>query len=87
MVLEAVMILLGKEPTWAEAKRQLGEQNFLEKLKEFDKNNISDKTLKKITGYAKNPELAPDKVGTVSFAAKSLIMWVRAIEKYGQIYK
>ena len=25
-VMQAVMILLGKEPTWAEAKRQLGER-------------------------------------------------------------
>lgn len=26
MVMQAVMTLLGKEPTWAEAKRQLGER-------------------------------------------------------------
>lgn len=27
--MEAVMILLKKEPTWTEAKKQLGDPNFL----------------------------------------------------------
>uniref|UniRef100_A0A182PB45 Dynein heavy chain tail domain-containing protein n=1 Tax=Anopheles epiroticus TaxID=199890 RepID=A0A182PB45_9DIPT len=87
LVMEAVMILLGKEPTWVESKRQLGEQKFLDTLKGFDRNNISERTLKTISGYVKNPELEPDKVGTVSKAAKSLMLWVRAIDNYGKVYK
>ncbi|XP_053664403.1 dynein axonemal heavy chain 2-like [Anopheles marshallii] len=87
LVMEAVMILLGKEPTWVESKRQLGEQKFLDTLKGFDRNNISEKTLKTIGAYVRNPELEPDKVGTVSKAAKSLMLWVRAIENYGKVYK
>lgn len=86
-VLEAVMILLGKEPTWAEAKRKLGEHSFLDQLKGFDKNHVSDKTLKRIGMYTSDPELEPEKVGIVSLACKSLCLWVRAIEKYGKIYK
>lgn len=86
-VLEAVMILLGKEPTWAEAKRKLGEHSFLDQLKGFDKNHVTDKTLKRIGTYTSDPELEPDKVGVVSFACKSLSLWVRAIEKYAKIYK
>ncbi|KAG6451923.1 hypothetical protein O3G_MSEX007393 [Manduca sexta] len=87
MVLEAVLILLQKEPTWAEAKRQLGDQYFLDRLREFDKDNISDKTLKKIGTYTAKPDFDPEIVGTVSLAAKSLCLWVRAIEKYGKVYK
>uniref|UniRef100_A0A182VV30 Sulfotransferase domain-containing protein n=1 Tax=Anopheles minimus TaxID=112268 RepID=A0A182VV30_9DIPT len=87
LVMEAVMILLGKEPTWVESKRQLGEQKFLDTLKGFDRNNISEKTLKTIGAYVRNPELEPDKVGTVSKAAKSLMLWVRAIENYGKVFK
>uniref|UniRef100_A0A182Y5Q8 Dynein heavy chain tail domain-containing protein n=1 Tax=Anopheles stephensi TaxID=30069 RepID=A0A182Y5Q8_ANOST len=87
LVMEAVMILLGKEPTWAESKRQLGEQKFLDTLKGFDRNNITERTLKTIGGYVRNPDLEPDKVGTVSKAAKSLMLWVRAIENYGKVYK
>ncbi|CAK1600591.1 unnamed protein product [Parnassius mnemosyne] len=87
MVMEAVLILLQKEPTWAEAKRQLGDQYFLDRLRDFDKDNISDKTLKKIGTYTAKPDFDPEIVGTVSLAAKSLCLWVRAIEKYGKVYK
>lgn len=87
MVLEAVMILKQSEPTWTEAKRQLGSQYFLDELRNFDKNHISDKTLKKIATYTTNPEFEPEKVGIVSLAAKSLAMWVIAIEKYGHVWK
>lgn len=86
-VMEAVMILMGKDPTWTESKKQLGEQNFLDQLKCFDKNHISDKTLKRIGHYTQDTELEPDKVGIVSFACKSLCLWYRAIERYGKIYK
>lgn len=75
------------EPTWAESKRQLGEQNFLKDLKEFDKNHITDKTMKKIAVYTGNEEFVPDKIGIVSLAAKSLCMWVIAIEKYAKVWK
>nr|XP_015838947.1 PREDICTED: dynein heavy chain 2, axonemal [Tribolium castaneum] len=87
MVMEAIMILKQVEPTWAESKRQLGEINFLKDLKDFDKNHISDRTLKKVANYTQNPEFIPEKVGTVSFAAKSLCQWVIAIEKYARVWK
>uniref|UniRef100_A0A8C8SM12 Dynein axonemal heavy chain 2 n=1 Tax=Pelusios castaneus TaxID=367368 RepID=A0A8C8SM12_9SAUR len=86
-VMQAVMILRGNEPTWAEAKRQLGEPNFIKQLINFDKDNISDKVLKKISGYCAQPDFQPDIIGRVSLAAKSLCMWVRAMEMYGRIYR
>ncbi|CAO2643769.1 Dynein axonemal heavy chain 2 [Lemmus lemmus] len=87
MVMQAVMILRGNEPTWAEAKRQLGEQNFIKSLIYFDKDNISDKVLKKIGAYCAQPDFQPDIIGRVSGAAKSLCMWVRAMELYGRLYR
>lgn len=86
-VMEAVMILLGRPTTWVESKRMLGEHSFLDQLKSFDKNNISEKVIKRIAKYTKDSSLEPDKVGAVSFACKSLILWVRAIERYSKIYK
>ncbi|KAK2506003.1 hypothetical protein MC885_018367 [Smutsia gigantea] len=83
IVMQAVMILRGNEPTWAEAKRQLGEQNFIKSLIHFDKDNISDKVLKKIGAYCAQPDFQPDIIGRVSLAAKSLCMWVRAMEVSG----
>ncbi|XP_045081518.1 dynein axonemal heavy chain 2 isoform X2 [Coregonus clupeaformis] len=86
-VMQAVMILRGNEPTWAEAKRQLGEGNFIKQLVHFDKDNISDRVLKKIGQYCTQPDFHPEIIGRVSLAAKSLCMWVRAMEVYGRIFR
>ena len=42
-VLQAVMILRQSDPTWAEAKRQLGDTTFIKQLVEFDRDNMTDK--------------------------------------------
>ncbi|XP_071333968.1 dynein axonemal heavy chain 2 [Trachinotus anak] len=86
-VMQAVMTLQGKEPTWAEAKRQLGEANFIKTLVHFDKDNISDRVLKKIGQYCRQVDFHPEIIGKVSLAAKSLCMWVRAMEVYGSIFR
>ena len=81
------MILKGNDPSWAEAKRQLGATDFIKQLKEFDKDNMSDRTLKKVAQYCAQPNFQPDIIGKVSSAAKSLCMWVRAMEVYGRIFR
>ncbi|ESP04959.1 hypothetical protein LOTGIDRAFT_184938 [Lottia gigantea] len=86
-VMEAVMILRGGEPTWAEAKKQLGDGNFLKQLMNFDKDNITDRILKKIGQYCSQADFQPETIGRVSRAARSLCMWVRAMEVYGRIYR
>ena len=85
--MQAVMTLRLSDPTWAEAKRQLGDVNFIKSLVKFDKENISDKTLKRIGQFCAKPDFKPDVVGRVSSAAKSLCMWVRAMEVYGRIFR
>ena len=84
-VMQAVMILKGKEPTWAEAKRDLNDQNFIKSLKDYDKDNMSDRMLKKIGQYCAQPDFLPDTVGKQSAAGKSLCMWVRAMDTYGKV--
>ncbi|KAI9356982.1 dynein heavy chain and region D6 of dynein motor-domain-containing protein [Zopfochytrium polystomum] len=86
-VMEAVMVLKKCEPTWDEAKRQLGNPYFIKQLINFDKDNISDKILKKISQYCADESFHPDIVGRVSGASKSLCMWVRAMETYGIIFR
>ncbi|KAJ3056563.1 Dynein heavy chain 2, axonemal [Rhizophlyctis rosea] len=86
-VMEGVMVLKKCEPTWDEAKRQLGNPYFIKQLINFDKDNISDKILKKISQYCADENFQPDAVGRVSGAAKSLCMWVRAMETYGNIFR
>ncbi|KAI9141400.1 dynein heavy chain and region D6 of dynein motor-domain-containing protein [Paraphysoderma sedebokerense] len=86
-VLEAIMILKKCEPTWDEAKKQLGSPNFIKQLINFDKDGVTDKILKKISQYCSDENFNPDIVGKVSGAAKSLCMWVKAIEVYCHIYR
>ncbi|TPX53528.1 hypothetical protein SeMB42_g00716 [Synchytrium endobioticum] len=86
-VMEAVMTLLKKEPTWDEAKRQLGDLKFMQNVLQFDRDNISDKILRRITQYTTDENFQPDIVGRASSAAKGLCLWVRAMETYGQIFR
>ena len=43
--------------------------------------------MKRIGQYCARDNFKPDIVGRVSFAAKSLCMWVCAMEVYGRIYR
>ena len=43
--------------------------------------------LKRIGQYCAKPDFKPEFVGRVSAAAKSLCMWVRAMEVYGRIFR
>lgn len=87
MVMEAVMILRKNKPDWTTAKKDLAAPNFIQQLIDFDKENISEATRKKITKYTNDPLFEPDVVGKQSAAAKSLCMWVRAMEVYSRIFK
>jgi len=85
--IEAVMVLRKSEPTWAEGKKQLGDPNFPVQLVNYDKDTLNDAILNKVSKWTKDPEFDPEVVGSVSKAAKSLCMWVRAMEVYGRIAK
>ena len=90
MVLCAVMILRRQDPTWKEAKKQLGDSQFLGQLQNFNKDLLTDQLLKKVEKYTKKTEpckFEPETVGKISGAAKSLCMWVIAMEVYGKIAK
>jgi dynein heavy chain len=39
--MNSVMIVLGKDPTWASAKKELAAPDFIKKIMDYDKENIS----------------------------------------------
>jgi dynein heavy chain len=86
-VLEAVCILKGAKPTWDDAKKIMSDSSFLSSLETYDKDNIPPKVIKAIQAYITNPDFTPDAVEKVSKAAKSLCMWVRAMDTYARIAK
>ncbi|XP_053147968.1 dynein axonemal heavy chain 6 isoform X2 [Hemicordylus capensis] len=86
-VMEAISILLNAKPDWATAKQLLGDSNFLKRLLEYDKENISRQILLKLQKYINNPDFVPEKVEKVSKACKSMCMWVRAMDLYSRVIK
>jgi len=85
--LEAVCVLMGVKPTWAEAKKLLNDMQFLDKLKTYDKDNVPAPAIRKLKKYMENPDFTPDKMRSVSTAATSLCMWVRAMWVYDKVAK
>ena len=86
-VLEAVCILLGLKADWQTAKMVIADSQFIQRLLDFDKDNISDQISKRIRRYIDNPKFIPDEVAKVSRVCTSLCMWVRAIDLYTKIFK
>jgi dynein heavy chain len=85
LTLGSVMTVLRRPAGWEEAKKALGDANFMGRLLHFDKDGLDDGLLKKIAKFTANPEFTPDSVGKVSLAARGMCMWVRAMEVYGTV--
>ena len=86
-VMEAICVLMGKTPSWDESKKLLNDSNFVQNLKDYDKDNIPEKIIKSLQRYMKMEDFDPDSVGRVSKACKSLCMWTRAIDTYARVAK
>merc|ERR1719174_1522432 len=85
--MNAVMTVMDKPATWASAKNELQDVNFLQRLKTFDKDHISNSTLKKMEKYTKDSTFQPQTVQNVSKAAGALCMWVHAMKMYAEVFR
>ncbi|POM79752.1 Dynein heavy chain [Phytophthora palmivora] len=86
-VMNAVCLLFNEKQSWDGAKKILGDVAFLDKLKNFDKDNIPAATLKKLSKAVAEPGMAVEVVSKVSKAATSLCMWVHAMDVYSKVAK
>lgn len=86
-VMESVCILLNSKPDWNNAKTLMNDVNFLKRLQEYDANNISESTVKKLRPYVENKEFQPAVVEKVSKTARSMCAWVIAMNRYAEVYK
>ena len=63
------MILRGlKDVSWSGAKTMMADSQFLKTLLEFDKDGLTDKQVKKVKEYMKDPKFAVAEVKTISTA-------------------
>lgn len=73
---------------WGPSKRVLGDMNFLQKLKDYDKDNITVQvmsTIRKI--YLPQPNFKPSVVAKASSAAEGLCKWIIALDIYDKVVK
>lgn len=76
------------EDFWAPSKRLLGDIQFLQKLKEFDKDHIPPDRINKVRlEYLPNKNFAPNIVAKASRAARGVCKWIIALDKYDTIMK
>ncbi|EQC26205.1 hypothetical protein SDRG_15942 [Saprolegnia diclina VS20] len=86
-VMQCVCLLLGEKQTWDVAKKVLGDSMFLDRLINYDKDNIPEALLKKLSKCVANPGMSVEVVSKVSKAATSLCMWAHAMDVYSKVAK
>jgi dynein heavy chain len=87
IVMGAVMTFLRKPTDWPSVKKELTDSTFVNKIMDYEKDNISPNTLKAIEKYTKEENFRPDYVSKKSVAAGQLCAWVCAIEDYAKCLK
>ncbi|KAI9224248.1 dynein heavy chain and region D6 of dynein motor-domain-containing protein [Blastocladiella britannica] len=87
LVLEAVCVLFKVKPDWDSSKKLLSDPQFLRKIQEYDKDSVNDALAKKLRKYVESPNFTPEAVEKVSRAARSMCMWVLAMDIYTRVNK
>ncbi|XP_076235073.1 dynein axonemal heavy chain 7 [Calliopsis andreniformis] len=80
----------GKKYTdyWGPSKRILGDMNFLQILKDYDKDNIPPNIMETIKNkYMSDSNFKPHVVAKASSAAEGLCKWVHAMVSYDEVAK
>jgi len=90
LTISAVCVVL-KEPKldWDYAKKEvLGNSNFIQRLKDYDKDNIPPAVITKLQKWIQDPEFTPDNIEKKgSKSCRSLCTWVRAMDLYNRVSK
>ncbi|KAK3233895.1 hypothetical protein CYMTET_55825, partial [Cymbomonas tetramitiformis] len=85
IVMEAVCILHCTPTTWTDAQLLLADTHFLQEMQQFDKDLLSENTIRKLQPFVRNPNFKPSAVEQVSRAARSLCVWVLAVDQYAKL--
>jgi dynein heavy chain len=99
LVMEAVCVVLEVKPNrskdgdnreivdyWKPSLGLLNDKNFLETLKNYDKDNIPTKVIARIREkYTSNEDFTPEKAANASAAAEGLCKWVCAMDEYEKV--
>jgi dynein heavy chain, axonemal len=104
LVLEAVCVLCSVRPVsipgpinpkervlsyWEASKKFMGEKDFLQKLINYDKDNISENVINRIRSeyVSRTNDFNPKRAEKASSAVKGLCEWVLAIDDYEKVLR
>ena len=82
---EALCLLFNEKPEYQNFKSMLGSYDFIAKLRNFNKDAVSDYTVKQLEKYVNDPNFTYEYISKVSKAVGNLSSWVIAIHKYAKI--
>merc|ERR1719265_49502 len=72
---------------WEPAQKLLGDVTLLQKMVQFDKDNVPEPVFQRVAVLCNNPLFQPDTVKKASKAAAGVCQWVHAIVGYLRIVK
>ena len=82
-VVKCVMIYLEyTKQDWPTGKKMMSDMKFLEKLKEYDKENIKQNILTKVSKIVLEPDFNPAIIKEKSRAAGGLAKWCKSVREY-----
>eukprot|EP00198_Chlamydomonas_reinhardtii_P010624 XP_001699961.1 dynein heavy chain 4 [Chlamydomonas reinhardtii] len=103
IVMEAVCVCLDVKPTlvpdpnmagkkivdwWDASKRLLMDTTLIQRLKDYDRDNIPQRIIDKIRKeYTGDPDFTPANAAKASSAAEGLCKWVHAMDQYDKVAK
>ena len=88
MALECTLIYLGyKQLEWSVAQKALADMKFLDRLKNYDKDAVSDNILQKVKTLTKKQDFNIERMTKASKAAGGLARWCKAIRDYAESLK
>lgn len=87
VVCGAIMVIMGKDPSWASVKKEMSAPDFLTKMQTIDLDNVSQRTLLKIEKMTSDPNMSQARIDKISVAGGQLWRWVIAVEAYAKASK
>lgn len=82
-VMEALMLLLGKDPSWPNIKKVIIDKDFLATLHYFDIKSVSKRTMRKLKeNYLQEFYFQPYIVEKVSKPCTAICSWIICIKEY-----
>lgn len=80
--MNAVLILLKEKEGWANAKTCLSRMDFINRLTEYKKDELSAAIIRKVAAFTDDPTFVPEVIENTSMACRSMCMWVHAMYSY-----